>query len=266
MKNRRWSNNDKHLWPFTFSKDCYNKLGLMLDSGANDGGHGDCHIRFYLLSWTIILELPRVVRDAVSHRKSEFGEYTEIFPREYGIYYADKSLYIHYGAQTHDSRTDKSKVFFLPWLHQTHIRRSLHDLKGEHFWTEWSDERCAWEAQTAVKDACPKVRFEFEDFDGEKITATTHIEEWEWRHGTGWFKWLSWFCKPYIRRTLELSFDKEVGPEKGSWKGGTVGTAIEMLPGELHEAAFKRYCEKDHRSKYRSYRVKFVGVVAPKAA
>ena len=47
-----------------------------------------------------------------------------------------------------------------------------------------------------------------------------------------------------IRRSLDLEFSGETGPEKGSWKGGTVGTGIEMLPGELHEAAFRRYCQK----------------------
>lgn len=278
MKNRRWSNNDKHFWPFTFSRDCYSKFGFMLDSGANDGGSGDCHIRFYLFRWTIICELPRIIRDwrerkqAIGWSRDDIARigrdwYENVFPREYGMYYADKSLFIHYGAQTHDSRTDQNKVVFLPWLHATHIRRSLHNLKGEHFWTEWSDERSAWEAQNAVKEVCPKARFEFEDYDGEKIVATTHIEEWEWRHGTGWFKWLAWFCKPQIRRTLELSFSAEVGPEKGSWKGGTVGHSIEMIPGELHEAAFRRYCEKEHRSKYRQFRVKYLGAFTePKEA
>jgi hypothetical protein len=37
--------------------------------------------------------------------------------------------------------------------------------------------------------------------------------------------------------------DRYFGP-KGSWKGGTVGHSIAMLPGELHGAAFARYCEQ----------------------
>lgn len=49
------------------------------------------------------------------------------------------------------------------------------------------------------------------------------------------------------------------GPEKGSWKGGTIGHSIEMLPDELHEAAFRRYCDQDHRAKGRSYRIRFIG-------
>ena len=45
-------------------------------------------------------------------------------------------------------------------------------------------------------------------------------------------------------------------------KGGTVGHSIDMLPGELHEAAFRRYCEKEHRAKGRRYRIKFLMPVA----
>lgn len=275
MKNRRWSGNDKHFWPFTFSHDCYSKFGFMLDSGANDGGPGDCHIRFYLFRWTIILELPRIIRDWRERKHAGWDDatiarigrnwYENVYPREYGAYYSDKSIFVHYGQQTHDSRTDKNKVIFLPWMHSTHIRRSLLDLKGEHFWTEWSKERSAREALNAVRNACPKARFEFEDFDGEKITATTHIEEWEWRQGTGWFRWLSWFSKPQIRRTLELEFSSEVGPEKGSWKGGTVGHSTEMRAGETPEDAFKRYCEQEHRAKSRRFRIRYLGL-APKEA
>ncbi len=274
MRNRRWSDDNKHFWPFTFSRDCYSKFGFMLDSGASDGGPGDCHIRIYLFRWTIICELPRIVRDYVERRQAvgwsrediaRIGRdwYENRHPREYGLYYADKNIFVHFGAQTHDSSTDQNKVISIPWLDQRFIRRSFYNLRGEHFSTERESERAAWEATNAVKTACPKALFEFEDFDGQKIVATTHIEEREWRHGTGWFKWLSLFRRPLISRTLELEFSAEVGPEKGSWKGGTVGHSIEMLPGELHEAAFKRYCEKEHRSKYRRFRVRYL---APKEA
>ena len=100
-----------------------------------------------------------------------------------------------------------------------------------------------------------------DDSDGSLVVASTHIEEREWRLGTGLFRWLSWFVKPKIRRSLSIEFSSEVGPEKGSWKGGLMGTGIDMLPGELHEAAFRRYCAQEHRSKYGRYRLTFVGAV-----
>src|SRR5690606_33228759 len=84
--------------------------------------------------------------------------------------------------------------------------------------------------------------FTFRDFDGEELTATTRIEEREWRFGVGWFKWLSLFRRPKVSRDLEITFSGETGKRKGSWKGGTIGDSIKMLPGELHEPAFRRYC------------------------
>ena len=97
-------------------------------------------------------------------------------------------------------------------------------------------------ARDDLEKSCPTVEFTFRDFDGEEIIATTKIEEREWKFGTGYFKWLSMFRRPKVRRVLDLSFSAETGRRKGSWKGGTVGHSIEMIPGELHEAAFRRYC------------------------
>jgi hypothetical protein len=62
-----------------------------------------------------------------------------------------------------------------------------------------------------------------------------------------------------VKRSLDLRFSDEIGPEKGSWKGGTVGHSIDMLPSESPEAAFRRYCEQEHRAKYGTYRLTYVG-------
>lgn len=45
--------------------------------------------------------------------------------------------------------------------------------------------------------------------------------------------------KEFIR--LEIKFDKETGKEKGSWKGGTMGTSIDISVGESPLDAFTRY-------------------------
>jgi hypothetical protein len=274
MKNRRWDGKkDRHLWPFTFSgRSEYRRFGIMLDSGAQEGGEGDCHIRLSAFGYTLICELPPLVPhyrvrhvaqwDAATVARMGRDWYDEVFPREYGFHFTDgwRDLHVHFGPQTFDSRTTKSKVFFLPWRSWRHVRRSLYGADGRHFWTEMDRKPGNdWAAREAVQNACPKVKFEFEDYDGRRLVATTHIEEREWLFGEGWFKWLSLFRRPKIRRSLSLEFSGETGREKGSWKGGTVGTGIDMLPGELHEAAFRRYYEQDHRSKSGPYRVKYIG-------
>lgn len=279
---RRYSGNDKHFGPFTWSTlsvEGWRPWGITLDSGGGTERDGVCHVLFHLGHKTLICELPKIIPDySVRHIASTWDAatverlgrnwYDEIFPREYGFTISDGSVFLRYGPQTHDSVTTKSKVIWIPWKQMRHVRFSLYDLEGKHFWSQRKREDIcgidAYDAQRKAQAECPKCHFVFADYDGQIITAATQIHEREWHHGIGWFKWLSWFRKPFIRRTLDIEFSKEVGPEKGSWKGGTTGTGIDMLPGELHEDAFRRYCDQEHRAKYRNYTIQYIGRVEQK--
>ena len=151
-----------------------------------------------------------------------------------------------------DSSTKQSWSYFLPWTQWRHVRHSFYGLQGEHVATlpdtgeSYIGNPDRWKREREIADATPTRCFAFDDFDGERITATTKIEEREWRAGTGLFKWLSWFRRPKNSRSLDLRFSAEVGQRKGSWKGGTIGHSIEMLPGELHNLAFQRYCGENN--------------------
>src|SRR3546814_5855436 len=79
---------------------------------------------------------------------------------------------------------------------------------------------------------------------GVQTCALPILEESEWKRGKGIFR-LLYIGRNRVGRSLDLRFSSEVGKRKGSWKGGTVGHSVDVLPGELHEAAFKRYCEKE---------------------
>ncbi len=286
MRAIRWSDNDRHLGPFTWSSSDYRPLAVILSSwGGGQDDDAPCNLR---LSWfwgTLIITLPPILKP---HRQKVFPKwdkstvdrlgrdfYWDVDERSYGFTVNEGHLSVHYGragGSCADSSIEQRWSCFLPWTQWRHIRRSFYDLEGKHFWSEIEAETRAirkldgkfpgerYEIVRRWEEMCPKAKFKFQDFDGEELEATTHIEEREWRFGTGWFKWLSLFRKPKIRRSLSLSFSDETGPEKGSWKGGTTGTGIDMLPGELHEAAFRRYCDEEHRSKYRKYKVKFIGV------
>lgn len=265
MKALRWGDNDKYWGPFTYASGDYDRLAIMLGSGDDEYPH--CRIRFSAFRQTLIVRLPAIIKPAkewVDTSKYDWNKdkegpqgYWDIHEREYGFSYSEKALHVHYGEQTHCWPGSKSKVFFLPWLNWRHVRTSCYGLEGEHYYTEPKKYRFGtpegeqvWE----IRKSCPTVSFSFFDYDGEQIAAKTRIDEREWKFGEGYFKWLSWFRKPMIRRSLDLDFSKEVGPKKGSWKGGTTGHSIGMLQDELHEAAFKRYCEKHNLS--------FVGIIA----
>lgn len=271
LKAARWGDNDRYFGPFTWSySKSYPHWAVLLKSRGDEDDNGPCSLRISLRNATLIIALPGIVRphrtkvypkswDAETVKRLGRDWYWDIDPRKYGFSLHEGHLSVYYGrtgGSCMDSSIQQQWGCFVPWTQWRHVRHSLYGLDGEHIYTEQQDHD--WAVYQAAKDACPKVKFSIEDYDGEKIEATTTIEEREWRFGTGWFRWLSWFRRPKVCRSLDIQFSKEVGPEKGSWKGGTCGTGIDMLPGENHEAAFRRYCNNQHRSKYRDYAVKFL--------
>lgn len=261
MRARRWSDNDHYLGPFTYARErSYRRLSMVLSSG-DDEDRG-CEFRVSGFGHTFITALPNIIkpwRRWVDTSKYEWsqspnGGYWDIHRREYGFCFSRSGtiggatfLQVFLGPQTHDSSTTKNWCKFLPWTSWRHVRRSLYDLDGAHVWTEPESlgyNHDAYVTRKAAEEECPSRTFAFTDYDSEQLTARTRIEEREWRFGTGWFKWLSVFRKPIIQRSLDIRFSGETGKRKGSWKGGTIGHSINMLPGELHEAAFRRYCDE----------------------
>lgn len=270
---RRWSDNDKVKGPFLYSRDSrgYRPLAINLSSGDGDE-HPGCHIRFSGFGHTLIVELPAIIKpwrqwvDCSMHEWSTSINkgYWDKHANEYGFSISDGYLHVSHGPQTHDSLTTKSFCKAIPWQQWRFIRQSWYGPTGQHIETLWEgDSREVRRAQSdwryEFEKTLAKTSFQIKDYDGKVITVDTNIEEREWRFGEGWFKWLSWFRKPMIRRVLNMAFREEVGTEKGSWKGGLMGTSIDMLPYELHESALRRYCEQEHRAKHGKYRITFMG-------
>jgi hypothetical protein len=284
----RLTDKDRHLGRFvTYGpSEGWSPLRAVYSSGEDDDSGSATYspkyntLTVYAFGWVVRLLLPLLLRpwrrkvhakywDAATVAKVGRDWYFEVSPREYGFSLSDGFLQLFFGPQTGDSTTTKSWSTHLPWTQWRHIRRSLYDDKGEHFYTKWSSSqkpsfRASWLAERAVTEACPSSFFEFDDYDKTRVVATCRIEEREWRLGQGWFKWLSLFRKPKVVRSLDLHFDKELGPEKGSWKGGIIGHSIEMRAEETPEQAFRRYCETESTRRGRSRQITYVGVSQPK--
>lgn len=251
----RWSDNQTQRWRFVFCKGDWKKYSFVLDTGdEEEDGKSIATIRLALSSYTIIFILPSwlsppaykekvtpiVPWDAETIERLGRDYYYQTHSRKWGFSCSEGFLQIFYGTQN-DGGWDvssRSKSYNLPWKQWRHIRRSWHYLDGQLHHSEYGT------GFIGEPSDLHKMVFAFNDYDGECITATTHIEEREWRRGEGYFKWLSFFYKPIIRRTLEISFSKEVGRRKGSWKGGTIGHSIDMLENELPYDAFLRYAEE----------------------
>ena len=123
----------------------------------------------------------------------------------------------------------------MPWSfdwHRTSILLSdgtwAHEKKGRKLHL-WDIDRWFWEQKNYY--------YAFEDpYDGELIGATFHIIEREWRRR--WLKWTPLFS--LVKRSIDVEFFKEVGREKGSWKGGTLGTSHTLRKGEDPIDCFNR--------------------------
>lgn len=247
---RRWSDHDRYFGPFTYARDKrYRPIAMVLSSGEDECPNASFRVSGF--GHTLIVGIPAIIKpwrrwvDLSGYDWAKGDGYWDIHRNEYGFSISDGFLQVFLGPQTHDSETTRCWSKFIPWKQWRHVRRSLYDLSGEHVWTDIRGARFGeadYDRNRAAEESCPSLSFEFDDFDAERIVAKTRIDEREWRFGEGWFKWLSLFRRPKVIRSLDIRFSSETGRRKGSWKGGTIGHSIDMLPGELHEAAFRRYC------------------------
>lgn len=99
------------------------------------------------------------------------------------------------------------------------------------------------------------IEFTFLDYDKEEITATGKLVRRVYSYGnqnsvTRWI--MKFFRKPIDNIYLEMEFHKELGPNKGSYKGGVTGQGCKLLPDELPEDGFVRYCTDPEVRGFRS--------------
>jgi len=86
-------------------------------------------------------------------------------------------------------------------------------------------------------------------YDGMQTRAKVNIEERQWIRGK--WKWLRSILRfipgcNKIQRTMNIMFRDEVGPKKGSWKGGTVGMGYPISARESLSNCFNRF-QKEYK-------------------
>lgn len=64
------------------------------------------------------------------------------------------------------------------------------------------------------------------------ITKRRHVITWRAFKAIGWPRW--------IKESINIEFDGEVGERSGSWKGGTIGCSYDLRPDETMLAALRR--------------------------
>lgn len=225
-------------------------IGITFYSKEEDRPLPMVSIHFFRKYWYFTMKksfLKPIIRNRVNSIDGK--EYPMIVSKRYGFdlewgEYADY-LYLVYGVEHDDYGSKKDdfggcKFVDFWWKKYTFVAHRLFNFDGSVL-AEGKNIENSWDYP-----GHEKMRFQFRDgYDEERITATAKLEEREWSRGTGWMKWLKYFYPPMIKRSLDLSFDKEVGSRKGSWKGGTVGHSIDIEKGEQPRCAMERYCSEN---------------------
>lgn len=143
----------------------------------------------------------------------------------WGIYYYADSLVLCYG--------HKNKYIYMPWMWD-HCKCEVRRADGS-----WVPHVSSYERDKEPDDREVQkfgYRYTLRTGEDQVAEATVYAERrtWKWR----WFKWLPWPRK--VRTSIDVNFNREMGEQAGSWKGGCVGCGWDMLPGETMEQTLRR--------------------------
>ncbi len=294
----RLTDNDKHFGPITYGKSSWNAFRVVLDSNGGERDDDDpvdvkTSLTVYVFGWVFRIFLGKLIKPVTYKVKATTWDQATIdrmgrdwykysFSKVYGFSISEGYLQIFYGLdndnnhytyvdnegfltyglhekdKTYTKVESKRKSWFLPWTQLRTVSYTLYDSNGNIYYQIKDNKGLKGISYYKIRDTCPSRKFVLKDYDNEEIIATTFMEETVYKLGEGKFKWVSWFSKPLHFRKLDISFDKETGTEKGSWKGGTIGTSIDAKYCKTHEDAIKLYCAEQHRGKSGKYKMEFI--------
>lgn len=289
---------EKQFGPITYGHTLrWKPLIFKLSSGGDtdDDEETKCNLIVYMFGYVFRIFLGNLITPVKYKVKTSWKPdvvermgrnwYYAYFKKEYGFRLNEGYLHILYGFQNemgHYTHVDNegyvtysprepNKIYkklevkhwsmLLPWAENRHTRYTLYSKPGVIFFETKDNNGVKFNTHYEKSKECPIVSFILKDYDGELVTAKTFIEEREYKKGAGKFKWLSFFIKPLIVRSLNIEFDKETGKEKGSYKGGTIGTSIKIDSNTYHEEGIKQFCLKEHSSKSGKYLMDFVNQI-----
>lgn len=135
----------------------------------------------------------------------------------------------------------RSGIARMPWgwnKRKGDYRREYLAMDGEWhsrdvFPHEWRTDEAVGPQPCRISKPFPYLTF-YGEFQGD-ITATAHMER---THMV--YRVFGIPAKRVTKYSIDVEFDKEVGSERGSWKGGTVGCGYDMRPGETIEQTLSR--------------------------
>lgn len=137
------------------------------------------------------------------------------------------------------------KNFDLPFVSRVFIRSELLSLDRKR--VVYVHPRCGGfegkeyerrkEAEERHSASFP-YRYELLSGEAQEVTATIHVNRYIRR--------LKWTPFKQIEDSIDVKFSDEVGPERGSWKGGCIGCGYDLKPKETAIQCLRRM-ERERR-------------------
>ena len=206
------------------------KFGIYYNVCGYEEGNGQLHISMF--GWHNVFKFPW---------KSKRFPYGDCDAPQYGIMIHNDTFWFHYGGKGNMNGGSKYKCWDIPFFTKKHVRHEVvcdlgdNDLKLIPY-NQITNKNNHYIPLREL-DIVKKYHYDYVDsYDGEVCPCTYWVEEREWRP-----KWMTW-TKMFrdVKRYIEIVFEKEVGKEKGSWKGGCIGCSYDLLPGEDPRSCIRR--------------------------
>lgn len=197
----------------------YNKCGYF-------DGRPQINIFLYFISFIIILPW-------INKKWTD-----ECDPPNYGIGIHNGTLWLYLGGNGNMYGGNKWLSWDLPWFTKNHYKHYV--LGKDNKWIDvsahdydWFEKHIGylnWDLE-ANERSLAKIYYDtwHDDYDNTDISAKYRVEARIWR--PKWFAWTSLFQT--IEKYITVSFEYEVGSEKGTWKGGTIGASFEFKDSEM---------------------------------
>lgn len=158
----------------------------------------------------------------------ECSEYEGHGP-EWGWSFFMDSLHCHWGY--------RSRLIGLPFLRCYFEKREYltQDQKTVTY-VEQNGGRGKYRQDEEIEKAKVSRQFAYRyvcrDGEVQNVIATVFVDRMTWRR--------KWTPLRLVRTSIDVSFSKEVGEGRGSWKGGCIGCGYDMRPGETAEQCLRR--------------------------
>jgi hypothetical protein len=130
---------------------------------------------------------------------------------------------------------DKLKIVYLPW-DWIHVRTTTWDHNGNIIPQEQIKNVYGEELLNMLSAPTFDYTYVLKSGKIQHRKARYYVSEMEWRWKL--LKWLPW--PRTIRKSIDVSFDEEVGEKSGSWKGGCVGCGYDLRKNEIPIECLRR--------------------------